>query len=151
MTMISSSNGSASNDLLTLAAVGMQAKVVVLLVVLNTTVVVGMKDVTAFLAWTVTVGPAGIVRKNVVVLVTPLGVDVRIVVVEMVLVCVILTSGAIAVNSCSKVDVLLTVLVFPLGVEVVVDTKVEIAVTTLLTGFGVTVEVARLDIVTVCN
>ena len=45
----------------------------------------------------------------------------------------------------------MTVLVFPLGVEVVVDTKVEIAVTTLLTGFGVTVEVARLDIVTVCN
>lgn len=149
--MISSSNGPASKDLLTLAAVGMQAKVVVLLVVLNTTLVVGTKDVTAFLAWTVTVGPAGIVRKYVVVLVTPLGVDVRIFVVEMVLVCVILTSGATAVNSCSKVDVLLTVLVFPLGVEVVVDTNVEIAVTILLTGFGVRVEVARLDIVMICN
>lgn len=55
--------GSASNDLLTLAAGGMQIKVVVLFVVLRTIEVVEMKEVTPFLALTVTVGPAGIVTR----------------------------------------------------------------------------------------
>lgn len=76
LTRFCSCIGSASNDLLTLAGDGMQVRVVVLLLVLKTTEVEDMKEVTPFLAATVTVGPAGIVKKKVVVLVIPFGVEV---------------------------------------------------------------------------
>lgn len=83
-----------------LAAEGIQVRVVVLLVVLKTTEVEETKKVTSFFAATVTVGPAGIVRKNVVVLVIAFGVEVLTLVVRTVLVCVNLTLGATAVRSC---------------------------------------------------
>lgn len=109
---------------MTLAAEGIQVRVVVLLLVLKTTEVEEMKEVTPFLAATVTVGPAGIVRKYVVVLVIPFGVEVLTLVLKIVLVCVIFTSGAAAVRSCSTVVVLLIVLVLPFGVDVIVEIDV---------------------------